>query len=330
MEYRRLEIPIQAPVKSLCWYGESLIDWGGGNRVYALDGKASYPNVNWSYRFDAAVQSPSGRYAAIYERLGTKAVLLDRGKFLRELNRSFYHAGVYEYPIVLFEQPDGRELIAHCPDQYHQLEIDEVATGKRLTGSLNRKPADFFHSRLAVSPDQSRLLSAGWIWHPFDSASTWSIAEALADGRTLDVPGSPGTESSVEINGAIFVDANRVLVSSNPDADDLADEENSSLRPGHLAIFNLESKNFEIITKTEQPIGTMLWLGDGRIISFYETPKVIDVDTGRVICRWPDIATGKQSSSIIHHVDRIPALALDSAHKRFAVASNDRITVVQL
>lgn len=167
MEYRKFEIAVKAPVRSLCWNGDSLIDWAGGNRIFELDGKVSHPSVSWAYRFDAAVQSPSGHVAVIYERLGTKAILLDRGKCIRELNRSFYHAHVYEYPIVLFEHPDGRELIAHCPEDYNQLEIEEVATGKRLTESSSRKPADFFHSRLQVSLDQTRLLTRRLDMAPF-------------------------------------------------------------------------------------------------------------------------------------------------------------------
>jgi len=330
MEYRKFEIPLRMPVRSLCWNGDQLIDWAGGNRVFNLDGKESGPSVNWAYRFDAAVQSPSGRYAAIYERLGTKALILDRGKLVREVNRSFYCANVYEFPIALFQHADGRELIAHCPEHYNQLEIDEVATGRRLTGSRDRKPADFFHSRLTLSPDQSRILSAGWIWHPFSSASAWPIAEALADGAALDALRPPHGTSHAEINSAVLIDASRVLASSNPDADDFSDDDDSSFGAGHLAIFNLESNSFETITKIEQTVGTMLWIGDGHLVGFYEYPKAIDVNTGDVVMRWPDLATGKQDSSIIHHVGTLSALALDPANKRFAVASNDRIMVIQL
>jgi hypothetical protein len=46
--------------------------------------------VRYGYRFDAATASPDGRFAVIYERLGTKGLLLDDGQIVRELDRSFY------------------------------------------------------------------------------------------------------------------------------------------------------------------------------------------------------------------------------------------------
>jgi hypothetical protein len=329
MDHKKVIIPLKESARSLCWNGDVLIDWAGGNRVIALDGNVSQTSVYWSYRFDAAVQSPSGRFAVIYERLGTKGIVLEQGKFIREVNRSFYHANAYEYPIVLFQGPDGRELIAHCPDHYNQIEIEEAATGKQLTQTSSRKPDDFFQSRLAVSPGARRLLSAGWYWHPADSASAWLIIAALEDARTLDSLGPPSTSSPAEINSAVFIDDERIVVSSNPESDMFNDEGDSPFRPGTLAVFHFESKRFEDVVIIDGPIGQMMWLGDGHVVGFYEHPKVIDVATGAVVCRWPDIETGKQSSSIIGHVGQLPHIALDPAGKRFAVASADRVTVIQ-
>jgi hypothetical protein len=34
---------------------------------------------------------------------------------------------------------------------------------------------DFFHSRLAVSPDGRFLLSAGWVWHPLSLAEIYEL-----------------------------------------------------------------------------------------------------------------------------------------------------------
>ncbi len=70
-------------------------------------------------------------------------------------------------------------------------------------------------------------------------------------------------------------------------------------------------------------------LGD-YVIGFYEHPKLIDLATGEIIVRWPDLTTGKQNGSIIHHLDQIPSIALDPSHKRFAVADAEKITVIQL
>ncbi|MGA2229445.1 MAG: hypothetical protein ABSH22_00835 [Tepidisphaeraceae bacterium] len=331
MKHQKFEIPLGEPVRSLCWSGDLLMDWAGGNRVFHLGvpDTSRGRRVNWAYRFDAAVQSPSGRFAAIYERLGTKAIILDRGKMVREINRSFYHAHDYEFPIVLFNHPERGELIAHCPDCCAQIEIEEIATGNRLTKSPNRKPAEMFHSRLAVSPCQTELLSAGWVWHPLNMAWVWRIDEALADPSVLDSERQPSRACDCEISSAAFIDEQRILLTSSPKAEAFGNEKIPVFGPGHLAVFNLDSNIFETISRIDEPIGNMLWLGDGNIVSFYENPKVIEVKTGEVVFRWPDINTGKQDSSIIHHLGPPPPLAIDHVHKRFAVAAIDKITVIQ-
>jgi hypothetical protein len=126
-------------VKSLCWQGDALVDWVAGGNFYFLDGTTRPRHVGYSYRFDAAVVSPSGTYAVIYEKLGTKGLILKNGNILREINRSFYYAHAYEYPITLFQLPDGREVIAHCREEFCRLDIDDLETGKPLTDSQERK-----------------------------------------------------------------------------------------------------------------------------------------------------------------------------------------------
>lgn len=329
MDHQRIKIPLKAPVQSLCWRGDVLVDWAGGNCVIHANGEVSRPYSRWAFYFDAAIQSRSGRHAAIYQRLGTKAVILDNGKLVREINRSFYHANVYEYPITFLQHPDGRELVAHCPDEYNRIEIKEVVSGRRLSDSSDRNPQDFFHSRLSVSPDGKRLLSAGWVWHPFNSAATWLISDVLADAKALDRANRPDESSSTEINTAIFLEGDRILMSSNPDADDLGNETESPFLPGCMGIFNFRTQAFEAVAKVEEITGNMMWLGDGLIVGFYETPKVIDLGTGKIIHRWGDLSTGKQSSSICHHLEKLPTMAIDHDRKRFAVATKDQITVVQ-
>ena len=99
-------------IKSLVWEGDELVDWVAGGRRFRLDGRVIEPNVRYAFAFDAARNSPSGEFSVIYTRCATKGLVLQRGKVLREINRSFYHAAVYEYPIAMFALADGREAIA--------------------------------------------------------------------------------------------------------------------------------------------------------------------------------------------------------------------------
>ena len=109
---REIVLPAQR-VRSLTWVNDTLIDFAAGGVRYELDGSRSEAPVYWAYPFDSAVAAAN--FAVLYTRLGTKAVLLKDGKILRELNRSFYHAHVYEYAVCLTEH-DGRMLLVHCPE----------------------------------------------------------------------------------------------------------------------------------------------------------------------------------------------------------------------
>lgn len=291
--------------------------------MFGLDGKVVDPRVRWGWPFDAAVQSPSGSYAVIFERLGTKGLLVDSGKRVRELNRSYYHASTYEYPVVLFEDADGRTLIAHCPNEYNRIEIDDVVTGERLTSASEGESYDMFHSRLAVSPGGTRLLSSGWVWHPLDAVSTWSIADALSDGRTLDTFGPPESADILDLSSATFIDEDRILICSGDE-----DWEVASFPPGSLGVYNLATLQFESVVKVEETVGTMMWLGDGLVVGFYESPKVFDIATGQVVHRWPDFSSGTQTSSIIHYLKDLPTIACDVAQRRFAVTSESGIDVI--
>ena len=46
-----------------------------------------------------------------------------------------YHAD--EYPVALFEAPDGRLLLAHCPADACRLDLEEAETGRRSPHHIN-------------------------------------------------------------------------------------------------------------------------------------------------------------------------------------------------
>lgn len=88
---------------ALRWDGDDLVDFANGPDRWRLDGTADVPRVrrSFGFPFDQAIVSPSGRFQAVYAERGTKALLLHEGKIVRELNRSYYHAEDYDYPIAL-------------------------------------------------------------------------------------------------------------------------------------------------------------------------------------------------------------------------------------
>ena len=316
-------------VRSLVWHGDSLIDWVAGGVRYELDGQITAASVIYSYRFDAACASPSREHVLLYERCGTKGVLLKKGEILREINRSFYHAGVYEFPACFARIPSGQEVLIHCPDDYNQLDIEDLDTGKRLTDIPSRKPADFFHSRLAASPQGNHFLSAGWVWHPFDMLSVFNLEESLQDPKGLDGPGNLFPGLSTAISSATFVDEQRLVLATCDetflDDDELSDD--SVLRPNSIALWSLEEAKIISQATLSELAGTLMTVDSQFVIGFHQNPKLINIKSGEVVSRLENLDSGKQLSSIIHHIDALPPLALDADHQRFALATENEIIV---
>jgi hypothetical protein len=330
VHFHRIDIPVKGQIASFFWRGDVLVDSVAGNVEYRLDGTVTEARVNWGYRFDAAIPSGSGQYVVIYEKLGTKGLLLRDGKLLRELNRSFYCAEAYEYPVAFASAPNGRELLIHCPDDYNRIDFEDTETGERLTAASGRKLADFFHSRLAISGDGRWLLSAGWIWHPFNTVRCFDIGAALRDPAVLDDVGFPELGESCEVNSATFLDNDRLLVASAPDADDFREDGHQGLTPGHLGVFRLDENRFESVVAVDGAVGTLMPAGPDHVVSFFQHPRVIDWRSGEVVATFDDLVTGDQNSSIIWHNELpLPALALDAERRRFAVAGPERITVIE-
>lgn len=332
-------IELKTPVKSLCWDGDNLIDFADGGNIYLLDGTALRSQYFTAYDFDAALISPTRRFSAAYEKLGTKGIIFRGSKIIREINRSYYCAGSYEYPIAFFQLPDGREVIAHCPDEYNKLEIEELETGKSLT-KRDSEPDDFFHSRLTVSEDGKFLLSAGWYWHPFDWVEVFNTKAILENSELLNVTSqysntSRMLDSSSEINSACFLNNTTLLLCSEQGAEDFdegepEEERRSPMRPGTFGFVDLYARKLTRTVTISAKVGTMFALDDKHILGIYDHPKVIDIETGLIVQEWSELQTGQQNSSIIHHIDKMPPMAFDKANRRFAVAYDKKIHVLTI
>ena len=323
-------------IRSLSWRGIELVDWVSGGRAFATDGTERPAKRLYGYRFDAATASPDGRYAVIYERLGTKGLLLHDGHIVRELDRSFNFADTYEYPIALFNDADGRVLLAHCPGDHRRVELEEAETGRPLTASVERNPSDFFHSRLAASPRGKRLLSAGWVWHPLNVVAWFDIAKALTDPHHLDnsdaLPHSfnPGR---IEESSACWLDDDcmAVATSAEPEQDDVEDDGGPQLCPRGLAVYDLSKRVCLLAFQFDEPPGTILALGKRYVLSLYRHPKLIDLSTGKIVHIWTELQSGLQDGSITWGPDddaKPPPMAFDATGRRFAIVNGDTVTVI--
>jgi hypothetical protein len=321
MNYTEILIE-QAVAQSLAWDGDTLVDWVSGHRI-SLDGFVERRGVWFPYRFDSSLTSKSGRFTVLFERLGTKALVLDRGEILRELNRSYYFASTYEYPITFLTLPDGREAIAHCPKEYCRIDIELAETGECLTDISGRKPDDVFHSRLSTSQGGLWLASAGWVWHPFDVAAIWSVSTVLENPRLLDTDGIPlSFDSSVE--SLAFVDDDRLIAALGKES--LSSEEAEE----KLVMLSTRDGRRLCETKLASPAGTVVPFGDGLVLALYEHPRLLTIADGRAVMAWPHLSTGKQQTSILDHIDRVPNFAKHPTRPIFAISNEGKVTIVSM
>jgi hypothetical protein len=187
-----------------------------------------------------------------------------------------------------------------------------------------------FHSRLAANSTGTRILSAGWFWHPFDCISVFDL-KTSSDGL-LHFERSDGCcNVGVEISNATFRRDGYLLIASNKTAEDFnEDEPGDRFRPGSIAVIDLDAQRTVSIARVDEDVGTMFPVGSKYILSCYDHPKLIELATGQVLQTWPDVKSGKQSSSIIWHIELPPSIAFDETNGRLAVAAEDHISVISL
>ncbi|MDQ3750350.1 MAG: hypothetical protein M3367_15255 [Acidobacteriota bacterium] len=301
-------------VATLCWQGEFLVDYVGINK-YSLSGEIISRNVNWTYRFDKAISSPDGKYSVILENYGTKGLILEDDRLIREINRSYYCAQSYEYPLTIFRSLNGRICLAHCPEEYNQIEIEDIETGERLTS--DRESHDFFQSRLQASPSGKYLLSAGWVWHPVDMVEVYDL-ENISSPEHFNLYHDE-TLNLFELNSATFAGNSIIAVTGNGE-----DNENDK----YICAYDIEKRSVLSKSKLNENAGNLMAVDEKYVVGFYECPKLINLRTGEILKKWKEISSGKQNSSINVQNEKCPPTAIDIERKRFAIADEDFIHVV--
>jgi hypothetical protein len=330
-EARVQHVVAKTPVKSLDWQKDDLVDFLNGEIRWSSDGTETAPSVRrvFSFPFDQTIVSPTGRYLVVYAERGTKALLLENGKLLRELNRSYYHAPDFDYPVALGSLPGGRDIVVHCPDQYNVLHIDDAKTGLRLT-SGPRSPIDVFHSHLSISPDGRHLLVAGWVWHPYGTCMVFDLQQALADPTALDGRGlvAPYDAVDAEVESACWLDSDRVVMAASPE-EPLDGDVTDILAPGQIGVWSISTASWLHRTTIDYRIGTMIAAGD-RVVALHDHPRLVDPATGVVLAEWVDIAAGAKSGSFgVTHIPT-PITALHPDGRRLAIAQPHGIAIIHL
>lgn len=317
-------LPSQTQPRSLVWEGDELVDWVGGGRRWRADGTEQSAGVNYAYPFDHAVGSPSGRFSVIYANRQTKGLVLEHGRILREINRSFYCADAYDYPVALGMLPDGREVMAHCPDGYNLIEIETLADGQRLT-RRESQGIDVFHSRLQFSPDGRYLLSAGWVWHPWNVLHVYDVAEALSQPASLD-----HTDLAPRVNGevacACWLDAGHVVVTTT--GEDELDDESHDLGAGESGIWSMPQRAWSQRQHAWNPLGPLYPCAGGLI--YVDEHLRWSTPDGRVQLAWPELKVHASSAKYGLWTYPRPILAVHPKQPRFAVVTETSVAIITL
>lgn len=314
-----------ASVRSLAWEGDVLVDWVGGGTRWTLQGERADSSLLLAFSFDMAQSLPGSGYSVIYKRLGTKGVVFKDGRVLREVDRSYYFAEDYEYPVALFRLPSGRPAIVHCPEDYNRLRIDDLETGEVLA-SASQAAVDIFHSRLSVSPDGRWLASAGWMWHPVDDVALYDLHAALADGTTFDGISRELGVLTERGNAAGFDARSRLLVTA--DMTGFGDEDAGI--PDSSQLLRLAAS--EPSPAERWPLAcdsAFMAVGDAHLLMLAGHPRLLSIATGRQVAAWPDIATIVPSSALQPDNVAFTPMACDVMRARIAFAHEDKITVLQ-
>ncbi|MEI1280626.1 hypothetical protein V6Z05_20005 [Leptospira venezuelensis] len=322
---------IEERFQAVSWFDDALYDWCHGLKYSLSTGEIDrVGKYRFAYRFDSSIISSSGDYVFLYERFGTKGLLLKNGEILREINRSYYHANDYEYPAVFLDYRSKTYLV-HCPNSYCQLDFEDVETGHVITEILSRKPSDIFHSRLEISQNHKYLISKGWIWHPIDVIQLYDIEDCFRDPTVLDKEcyGSPAPNLGREICTASFIEDDRILVGTSEE--EAFDSDKVDLFPAKsFAIYNyLENTISSPISPTYR-FGNLVAINEQFAWDIIEYPKLIDLETGNIIYSWLDVDSGVRSSSISLNGKNQPLIAFDDRKEKLAIVGEDSTIILSI
>jgi len=312
-------------LRTIDWFENNVIDWNSAGTQYLENGETKQlKKYHFGFVCDGSITSENGEYVLIYQKLGTKGLLLKNGELLREINRSYYQSSVYEFPAT-FLTFKNRTYLVHCPFGYNQIDFEDAETGKIVTNIPERKPQDIFHSRLEVSPDNKNLISKGWAWHPIDVIELFNIEKCFENPNLLD-KGNNIPNVNAEISSASFIDNDKILVRASQEG--WADEETDLIKDGQIATWNFKTGEILNPVTIDSEIGNVFAIDERKCWDLYGYPKIIDLKSGKVIDKIEEIDSGKQGSSIIHHLADLPKVAFNRKTKQIAIAKDNTIEIL--
>ncbi|MFJ9753046.1 hypothetical protein [Streptomyces chartreusis] len=131
------------------------------------------------------VTDRAGRFVAVAPAGGRQGVVIETstGTVTMRLDRGDYHANICRFPLA-FAHVGDQTVLVHA-SEWNRLDCSDPATGTCLTeratpqcrgtSDVDVHYLDYFFSSLSVSPGSRRIVSDGWIWHPWGVLAIWDL-----------------------------------------------------------------------------------------------------------------------------------------------------------
>lgn len=174
-------------------------------------------------------------------------IYLQSGLEVLNLNAGDYHMQENPFP-VCFVKHQGKNAVVHATD-WNRLDITDLETGEIITDrdfeKMPEQNDDAVFSEwagiLKPSPNQERIATIGWVWHPFGCAYSFNLKRWLA-GEKWEADSSIHRRSYVGWDGFwdasfLWIDDNRLCVWGVPD------DNKYNLSENNIAIFDAETED---------------------------------------------------------------------------------------
>ena len=143
----------------------------------------------------------------------------------------------------------------------------------------------------------------------------------MRDPRTLDESAVPLSIDN-EVESVAFLNEDLLAVGVG--------KESLSEAPSAEALCILRAVDGSLLHRRPLafPSGTLVPFGPDLVLALHSHPRLLSALDGSVALEWPHLDTGKQTSSIIHHIGALPVFAKHPNRPMFAVADAPKITVI--
>jgi hypothetical protein len=124
----------------------------------------------YAYKNYVAVVNSRQVYGFVYDVVADETALF--------MKRGDYQVEHCSFPLA-FLDIDGQSCCLHGTD-WNRLDIFNLETKTYITDRETEKyDFDYFHSLLAVSPDQQNFVVNGWHWSPYDAIYQFKVSEFM-------------------------------------------------------------------------------------------------------------------------------------------------------